>query len=122
MIPEDTNSNQTGPNVEERCKIDTGADANVMLISVFRRLYPAKIDSTGKALSKFGCDWTILKAYGGATIKWYEVRVIKGIWNNKKWKFIFHIAEKQGLVLLGLRTPRKLGIFIKHLNGLHRDC
>ena len=41
------------------------------------------------------------------------VRKIKGIWNNKKWKFIFHIVDAQGPVLLGLKIPGDIGLFMK---------
>ena len=63
--------NTIGPNIEVRCKIDTGAGANVMLLSVFRESCPAMFDSTGKALEKF--DWTTLTAYGDATIEQFWV-------------------------------------------------
>ena len=55
-------------------------------------------DFIGKALGKF--DWTTLTAYDGAIIKQVGLSVIKGIWNNRKWKFIFH-TDAQGPVLLG---------------------
>ena len=53
MIPEDTKGNRTGPNIEARCKTGTGISADVMLISVFRSLCPAMLDSSGKTLVKF---------------------------------------------------------------------
>ena len=57
-------------------------------------------DSTGKALEKFNSDRTTLTIYGGAIIMQFWVRVIKGIWKSKNWKFIFHIVDAQGPVLL----------------------
>ena len=71
-------------------------------------------DFTGKALEKFDSDWTTLTAYGGTTCSQFRVRVIKAFWNDKKWKFIFHIQSTQGPVLLGLRTVKQLGIFTQH--------
>ena len=85
-----------------------------MPISVFRRLCPAVFDFTGKAVEKFDFDWTKLIAYGSATIKQIGVRVIKDIWNNKKWNLIFHIVDVQGLLLLGFRTLGQMGILKKH--------
>ena len=85
-----------------------------MSISVFNCLCPARFDSTGKALEKFDFDWIIQTAYWGTTIMQFEVNVIKVIWNNEKWKFIFHTVDAQGPAVLGLRTLRQVGIFIKH--------
>ena len=53
----------------------------------------------------FDSEWNNLTAYGGATISQFGDRIIKGMWNNTKWKFIFHIKDTQGPVLLRLRTP-----------------
>ena len=52
MVLEDTKGNRTGPNVEVRCKIEKGADANAMQTSVFRRLCPAMFDYPEKAFEK----------------------------------------------------------------------
>ena len=114
MLSGETKSNRMGPNVEVRCKIYTVADVNVRPFSFFRRLCPAVFDSNGKALEKLNSGWTTLKAYGGAIIRQLGLRVIKGIWNNKKWKLIFHTVNAQVQVLLRLRTMKQMGIFIKH--------
>ena len=45
-----------------------------------------------------------LTAYGGGLIKQFRVRIIKCIWNNQKWKLLFHIVDWQGPVLLGLKS------------------
>ena len=69
--------------------------------------------SSGKALKKLDADWTTLTAYGGSKIRQFGIRIIKCFW-NKKWKFLFHIVDATGPILLGLKTPRCMGIFVKH--------
>ena len=32
----------------------------------------------------------------------------------QKWKFIFHFVDTSGPILLGLKTLRHMGIFVKH--------
>ena len=41
MSPEDTEGKIIGPAIETKCKTDTGAAANVMLFSTFKKLCPA---------------------------------------------------------------------------------
>ena len=102
MCPEDTSGRINGPPIEVKCKIDTGAGASIMPIYVFRKLCPAMFDSSGKALKKLDADWTTLTAYGGSRIRQFGVEIIKCFWNNLKWKFLFHIVDATGPVLLGL--------------------
>ena len=52
MCQGDTNGKINGLRIEVKCKIDTGAGANIMPIYVFRKLCPAVFDSSGKALKK----------------------------------------------------------------------
>ena len=114
MVPEATKGKWTGPNVEVKCKIDSGTSANVMPISVFNRLCLAMFDSTWKALERFKSDWTSLTAFGGDTIKQLGIRAMKGIWKNEKWKFIFHSVDAHGQVVLGLGILKQMGIFTQH--------
>ena len=119
MVPEDTKSNRTGPNIEVQCKINTGAGSNFVPISVFRRLHVAMFFATEKLMRSFDSVWAALTAYEGASIKKHGVRGTKDIWNNK-WEFIFHTVDAQGPILLGLRTLRQMGIFSYLSHCLHR--
>ena len=114
MLPEDSEGKITGLAIETKCKIDTSADANVMPISTFRKLFPAMFDTNGNAFDKFSKEWTTLRAYGGDIIKQVGTRMITCKWNYQKWVFLFHIVDAEGLTLLGLKTLRHVGIFSKH--------
>ena len=71
-------------------------------------------DSSGKALKQFDADWTTLTAYGGSKIRQFGVRIIKCFWNNQKQKFLFHIVDARGQILLGMKTVRHMGNFVTH--------
>ena len=107
MLPE-------GTAIKTKYKIDTGAAANVMPISTFRKLCPAMFDANGNALDKFSKEWTTLRACGGGIIKQFWTRMIKSKWIYQKWVFLFHIVDAKGPTLLGLKTLRHMGIFSKH--------
>ena len=85
-----------------------------MPIFDFRKLCPAMFDCSGKALKKLDAVWTTLTAYGGSKIRQFGVRIIKCFWNNQKQKFLFHIVDATGPILLGLKTLRCIVIFVKH--------
>ena len=114
MCPGDTNGKINGPYIMVKCKIDTGAGANIMSLYVFGKLCPAMFDSSDKALKKLDADWITLTAYGGRKMRQLGVRIIKCFWNNQKWKFLFHIVDATGPTLLGLKTLRHMEIFVKH--------
>ena len=50
MLPKDTEGKVTGCATDIKCKIDTGAGANVMPISTFSKLCSVMFDFSGKPL------------------------------------------------------------------------
>ena len=107
----------TGPAQQFKCKIDTGAGANVMSLDDYKNVYPSKFDETETAnlLVGFSHDRTTLKAYGRKTVKQYGARALNCQWNNKLIRPIFHIVGAKGPILLGLPTLRRMGLLQKHL-------
>ena len=114
LLPEDTEGKITGPAIETKCRIDTGAATNVMPMSTFRKLCPAMFNANRNALNTFSKEWTTLRAYEGGIIKQFGTQMIKYNWNYQKWVFLFHIVDAEGPTLLSLKTLRHMGIFIKH--------
>ena len=55
MYPEDTNGNISGPPIEVKCKIDTGAGANIIPLYVLRKVCPAMFDSSGTSTEEARC-------------------------------------------------------------------
>ena len=52
-----------------KCKLDSGAGANVMSLKTYREVNPSEFDGQGNCVSGFNNDMTILKGYTGTTIK-----------------------------------------------------
>ena len=75
---------------------------------------PPECDDARNSLVGFDNDRTILKVYGGKTIKQYGVRALNCQRDNKLIKPIFHIVESKRCILLGLTTLRRMGLFQKH--------
>ena len=104
----------TGPAKQVKCKIDSGAGANLMSLNDYQKVNPSQFDEAGNSLAGFSDDRTTLKAYGGKTIKQYGIRALICQWDNKLIRPIFHIVEAKGPILLGLPTLRRMGLFQKH--------
>ena len=119
MCPEDTNGKINRPPIEIKCKIDTGAGANIMAIYVFRKLCPVTFDSSCKALKKQDADWTTLTVYGGSKIRQFGVRIIKCFWNNQKWKFLFHIVDATGPYTGGIEGTKMCGDLCETPHDVH---
>ena len=68
----------------------------------------------GKPIGGYGQERTTLRGYNGKLIQQYGVRVIVSYLNNQYWNILFHMVNAQGLILLGLNTLKKMGLFTKH--------
>ena len=108
MFPTNRQAKNTGPSIKMKCKIDTGAGANLMSLDDYKKVNSSE---SGNSLAAYSHDRTTLKVYCERTIKQYGVRIMNCHWNNLFIKPIFHIVEAKGPILLGLTTLRKIGIF-----------
>ena len=84
-----------------KCKLDTGASVKVMPLSTHQHINSSEFGKRGQPISGYGHDRTILMGYNGNPIQQYGIRVILGKWDNQYWRFVFHIVDAKGLVLLG---------------------
>ena len=107
--------------MDVKCKVDTGAQSNVMPIRVYRELFPGEFDRAGRLNSstRLSSNATRLKAYGGGDIKQYGDRDIRCQHNNSTVTAPFYVADADEPTLLGLRTLTDLGIVT--LNCLDKD-
>ena len=96
MYPTDTSGKTTGKPIEMKCKLDTGASVNVMLLAAYKLINPSEFDKNNKPKGKFGQDRTTLRGYSGNVTKQYGTRLIKAFWNNQYWAILFYIVETQG--------------------------
>ena len=97
-----------------KCKLDTGAGVNIMALSIYQYINPSEFDEQVKPIDGHSQYKTILKDYNGKPIQQYGIKVFLGKWNHKYRRFVFHVVESEGPILLGLNTMRKMGLFIRH--------
>ena len=96
IYPNSLQGTNTGPAQQIKCKIDSGAQANVISLHGHKKVNPSEFDDAGNSLVEFSNDRTTLKAYGATTIQQYGVRALNCQWDNKSIKQIFHIVEAKG--------------------------
>ena len=83
MYPTDRKGICTGPAEQVNCKVDCGAMANIMSLSIFKMLSPSGFDKDGNSLSGSNWDLTRLSAYGDKPIQQHGIRLINSIFNKK---------------------------------------
>ena len=80
-----------------QCKVDTGAQSNVLPIRLLRIIAPGKFDDKGnlqpEALEKNGA---VLSAYGGFIIKQLGTINIPCKYKERKINCIFYVTDIQG--------------------------
>ena len=60
MYPTDTSGKTTGKPREMKCKLDTGANVNVMPLATYKLINPSKFDKDSKPKGGFGQNRTTL--------------------------------------------------------------
>ena len=89
MYPTDRKGSHTGPAKQAICKVDHGAMANIMPLSVFKRLNLSEFTKDANSFSGFNRDMTRLSASGNRPIKQHGVRLIKFIFNKSTLRLDF---------------------------------
>ncbi|XP_006811648.1 uncharacterized protein LOC100366641 [Saccoglossus kowalevskii] len=89
-----------------KCKVDTGAQSNVVPLRLFRIIFPDKIDSKGnpKPNALQGTNM-ILSAYGGSQIKQLGTITIPCQHRGRKINCIFYVTDATGPAILGPKVP-----------------
>ena len=64
IYPTSLQGKNTRPAQQFKCKIDTGAGANVMSLDDYKKVDPSEFEEAGNSLVGFSNDKTTLKAYG----------------------------------------------------------
>ena len=64
MYPTSKEGKVTGHAQEIKCKLDTGAGANVMSLKDYKRIKPSEFGSSDNSVVGFQDDQTTLKGYG----------------------------------------------------------
>ena len=102
---------ESGTVKEEKLKIDTGAEANLMPLKVYQSLYPDNLQRNGMPMKRFvERSAAVLEAYGGSVIKQIGRVQLPCEYNGKKFACSFYLADVEGPILLGYPTGESLGI------------
>ena len=92
-------------------KIDSGAEANVMTLSKYKELFPARIGEDGLPFPTFVRKSNRrLEAYGGVEVPHLGTVNLPCEYGGKKFMCKFFLCDIEGSMLLGLPTCEKLGI------------
>ena len=98
-----------------QCKVDTGAQSNVLPVRLLRLITPEKFDDEGnlkpEALEK---NEAVLSAYGGSIIKQLGTINIPCKYKEKKIDCIFYVTDTSGPAILGLKACTALKLVSLH--------
>ena len=90
-------------------KIDSGAEANVMTLSMYRHLYPERFDENGVPLPQFlRTSKRKLEAYGGVEVPHLGTVNLPCEYGGKKFMCKFFLCDIKGSMLIGLPTCEAL--------------
>ena len=96
-----------------RCKIDTGADTNILPVAHFKGFL-----SNGKSqenfVSKLKPSKVHIVAYGGSTVRHYGTCEVKINHRGRTEYTTAHVTDTTGPVIIGLPTCRRLGLVTLH--------
>ena len=98
-----------------QCKVDTGAQSNVLPVRLLRLNTPENFDDEGnlkpEALEK---NEAVLSAYGGSIIKQLGTINIPCKYKEKKINCIFYVTDTSGPAILGLKACTALKLVSLH--------
>ena len=98
-----------------QCKVDTGAQSNVLPVRLLRIIAPEKFDDEGnpkpEALEK---NKAVLSAYGGSIVKQLGTINIPCKYKEKKINCIFYVTDTPGPAILGLKACTALKLISLH--------
>ena len=97
--------------VEERLKVDTGAEANLMPLRNYRVIYPENLNDDKMPKKRYvNKSEAVLEAYGRTVIEHLGTVTVPCEYNGQKFMCTFFLSDVEGPILLGLPTAEALGI------------
>ena len=95
------------------CKIDTGAQGNVLPLRTFKKMYPEHADTPGNCTLLQKRPYVKLNAYNGTDILQHGIIkfMLRHKSTEKQWKEAeFYVAETPGPIIVGKNTSVQLGV------------
>ena len=94
------------------CKIDTGAEGNVIPVNTFKQLCPQSAFDPDGAPPGLTPSATTITAFGGQTIQRYGTCSLTLSHNGYSNTYPFHVVNTTGPTILGLPTCRDMNLVI----------
>ncbi len=92
-------------------KVDTGAEANLLPVRIYRNMYPGKVDRRGIPMPEHVIQSTQrLRAYGGHPLKHFGKCMIRTSYGSRHENTEFYITDDDGPALLGCKSSQALGL------------
>ncbi|KAL5019152.1 hypothetical protein ScPMuIL_004874 [Solemya velum] len=97
--------------VNIRVKVDTGAQANILPLRMFRRMFPEELSPEGypSANGVIRTVHTTITAYNGTKIPQYGTITLPCRYKDNRWiDMIFYVVNTEGPAILGLDSSQEL--------------
>ncbi|CAB3986269.1 Hypothetical predicted protein [Paramuricea clavata] len=92
-------------NTQLRAKVDTGAQANILPLRLYRSMFPENISYDGKPkISAVKKSTATLTAYGGTPIPQFGTCEIKCSYKNNNTSATFYVTDVHSRAIIGLPT------------------
>ena len=90
------------------CKIDTGAEGNVIPVNTYKQLHPQSVRGPDGTPSGLTPSDTTITAFGGHTIQHYGTCELRLSHGGHSKLYSFHVVNTTGPTILGLPTCRDM--------------
>ena len=94
------------------CKVDTGAEGNVISLSTYKSLFPGSPCNDNGIPTNLSSSSTIISAFGGHPVDHYGTCVLKLAHQGSCKPYPFHVVDVDGPTILGLPTCTDLNLVI----------
>ena len=92
------------------CKVDTGAEGNVISLITYKSLFPSSSCNSGGIPTSLAPSSTIITAFGGHAVGHYGTCVLKLAHGGSCKPYPFHVVDTDGPTILGLPTCTDLNL------------
>ena len=92
------------------CKVDTGAEGNVIPVNTYKRIFPSTpCDSVGTPLG-LSPSTTAITAFGRHNVPHYGTCTLNLTYNGHSNSYLFHVINTGGPTILGLPTCTNMNL------------
>ena len=103
------------------CKVDTGAEGNVIPVNTYKQLFPsAPCDSVGTPLG-LKPSTTAITAFGGHNIPHFGTCMLNLTYNGRSNSYPFHVVNSGGPTILGLQTCIDMNLVTLNYTITHNE-